>query len=462
MRASERDVDRVRVPPYSLEAEQSVLGGLLMDNGAWDAAADVITGSDFYRLEHQRIFAAVGALVAANRPADVITVFERLERAGHAEGIGMPYLNELAQSVPSASATRRYAEIVRDRAVLRKLIAAGDEIAASAFNPQGREVADLLDEAESRVLRIGEESARGRGAFQGMDALAARLIDRVTELAENGAGDVTGVRTGFYDLDRSTAGLQAGDLVILAARPSMGKTSLALNFAESVAIDAGLAVLVFSMEMSGDQLALRMARSQGRIDQQHLRTGRLDNEEWSRLAVATERVSAAPIHIDETPGLTITDLRARARRKARTLGRVFLIVVDYLQLMAGSGSSDGENRAAELGEISRGLKGLAKELGCPVVALSQLNRGVEQRTNKRPLMSDLRESGALEQDADVVMFIYRDEYYNADSKEPGVAEVIIAKQRCGPTGTVRLSFERSHTRFSNLDMSPRYIAGGTP
>jgi replicative DNA helicase len=460
MRSSDDEVSTLRTPPQSIPAEQSVLGGLLLDNGAWDAAADLLTESDFYRHEHKVIFAAIAALIGVNKPADVITVGERLQRMGQADDAGgMAYLNELSTCVPTASATRRYAEIVRERAVLRKMIAVGDEIATSGFRPQGRDVAELLDAAEAKVLQIGEEGARGRGGFQSMDTLAVTLIDRVSELSESGAEDVTGLRTGFYDLDRNTAGLQPGDLVVLAARPSMGKTSLAINFAENAAIDSGGHALVFSMEMSADQLALRMVGSQGRVDQQHLRTGRLDNDEWGRLTEAVERVTKASIHIDETAALTVSDLRARARRQARVLGKVSLIVIDYLQLMAGS-AGEGENRATELGEITRGLKALAKELRCPVVALSQLNRSVEQRTNKRPMMSDLRESGAIEQDADMILFIYRDEYYNKDTKEPGVAEIIIAKQRNGPTGTVRLGFQREWTKFTNLNMAPRYIAGG--
>jgi replicative DNA helicase len=799
----DEDVARLRVPPQSIEAEQSVLGGLLLDNGAWDRAADVVTEADFYRFEHKIIFGAIGALIGASKPADVITVYEHLQMAGKAEDSGgLSYLNALAQSVPSAANMRRYSEIVRERAILRKLIAASDEIATNAFNPQGRAVTQILDEAEGKIFKIGEEGNRNKQGFQSMDVLAVQLIDRVTELAENGAEDVTGVRTGFYDLDRNTAGLQPGDLIILAARPSMGKaqpldanvrtltgwktmgelevgdavasvdgrpsivtgiypqgerqvwrmrfsdgrsaeccaehqwkvscrhwlaprvlrtdeiqvlltkkryqdrlwieratgdfghqealpidpwllgcllgdggltgtgtgsvrfstaspqvvelvsaragegmdvvhagnhdyrivredhghvagiagaqanplrvalealqlsglpsdrkfiprlyleasrdrrlellrglldtdgwverwgsvrlstssrrladdmvelvrslggwcsvsqkqphftnvagmrvaglpayvlhvshpeprslfllsekqaraperwkrekrltisaieatrvapcqcisvshperlyitdgdvvthnTAFALNIAENVSINEGLPVVVFSMEMGASQLALRMVGSQGRIDQQHLRTGRLDNDEWGRLTEAVERLSKSSVFIDETPALTGPELRARARRQARQCGRLGLIVIDYLQLMSGSGS-DGENRATEIGEISRGLKALAKELHCPVIALSQLNRSVETRPDKRPMMSDLRESGAIEQDADIIMFIYRDEYYNKETKEPGVAEIIIAKQRNGPVGTTKLTFLRQWTKFDNL------------
>jgi replicative DNA helicase len=453
----DEDVARLRVPPQSIEAEQSVLGGLLLDNGAWDRAADVVTEADFYRFEHKIIFGAIGALIGASKPADVITVYEHLQMAGKAEDSGgLSYLNALAQSVPSAANMRRYSEIVRERAILRKLIAASDEIATNAFNPQGRAVTQILDEAEGKIFKIGEEGNRNKQGFQSMDVLAVQLIDRVTELAENGAEDVTGVRTGFYDLDRNTAGLQPGDLIILAARPSMGKTAFALNIAENVSVNEGLPVVVFSMEMGASQLALRMVGSQGRIDQQHLRTGRLDNDEWGRLTEAVERLSKSSVFIDETPALTGPELRARARRQARQCGRLGLIVIDYLQLMSGSGS-DGENRATEIGEISRGLKALAKELHCPVIALSQLNRSVETRPDKRPMMSDLRESGAIEQDADIIMFIYRDEYYNKETKEPGVAEIIIAKQRNGPVGTTKLTFLRQWTKFDNL--APEHMSG---
>ncbi|RQP22087.1 replicative DNA helicase [Piscinibacter terrae] len=446
------EVARLRIPPHSIEAEQSVLGGLLLDNSAWDKAGDLLNDSDFYRFEHRHIYAAIGGLINGNKPADVITVFEQLQSLGKAEECGgLVYLNALAQSVPSAANIRRYAEIVRERAVLRKLVAASDEIATNAFNPQGRPVSQILDEAESQIFRIGEEGSKSRQGFQSMDQLVVALIDRVNELHENGAEEVTGVRTGLYDFDRMTAGLQPGDLIVLAARPSMGKTALALNIGEHVAVAEGLPVVVFSMEMGAAQLALRLVGSLGRIDQSNLRTGRLRDDEWGRLSEAVEKLSKVSMFIDESPGLTPSEVRARARRQARICGQLGLIIVDYLQLMTGSGGTSEENRATVLGEISRGLKGLAKELKCPVIALSQLNRSVEQRTDKRPMMSDLRESGAIEQDADVIMFIYRDEYYTKEAcKEPGVAEVIIAKQRNGPTGTCKLAFLKPLTKFENL------------
>ena len=448
---SDQQIAQLRVPPHSIEAESSVLGGLLLDNGAWDRVADLINDSDFYRYEHRLAYSAIAALVNASKPADVVTVYEHLQNLGKAdEAGGLAYLNSLAQYVPSAANIRRYAEIVRERAILRKLVAASDEIATNAFSPQGKPVAKILDEAEQKIFKIGEEGSRMKEGFQSMDTLVVDLLDRVQEMADNPM-DVTGVPTGFIDLDRMTSGLQAGDLVVLAARPSMGKTAFAINIAEHVALNEGLPVAVFSMEMGASQLAVRVVGSIGRINQGHLRTGKLTDDEWPRLTEAIEKLRTVSLHIDETPGLTPSELRANARRLARQCGKLGLIVVDYLQLMSGSSSDGGDNRATELGEISRGLKMLAKELQCPVIALSQLNRSVEQRTDKRPMMSDLRESGAIEQDADIIMFIYRDEYYNKETcKEPGVAEIIIGKQRNGPTGTVKLTFLNHLTRFESM------------
>src|SRR3954467_2613031 len=447
----DHQIAQLRIPPHSIEAESSVLGGLLLDNGAWDRVGDLLVDADFYRHEHKLIYAAIGTLINASKPADVITVFEQLQNLSKAEEVGgLSYLNSLAQYVPSASNIRRYAEIVRERSILRKLVSASDEIATAAFNPQGKAVEKILDEAEQKIFHIGEEGSRMKQGFQGMDSLVVQLLDRVQEMADN-PNDITGVPTGFHDLDRMTSGMQAGDLVILAARPSMGKTAFAINIAEHVALNEGLPVAVFSMEMGASQLAVRIVGSIGRIDQSHLRTGKLTDDEWPRLTEAIERLRNVSLHIDETPGLTTSELRANARRLARTCGgKLGLIVVDYLQLMSVSGGMADENRATAVGEISRGLKMLAKELGCPVIALSQLSRGVESRTDKRPLMSDLRESGAIEQDADVIMFIYRDDYYNKESKEPGVSEIIISKQRNGPTGTIRLAFVKHLTKFESL------------
>ena len=445
----DRQVAQLRIPPHSLEAESSVIGGLLLDNTAWDKIGDVLIDADFYRYEHRLVFSSVSTLINANRAADVITVFEHLQTQGKADEIGgLAYLNSLAQDVPSSANFRRYAEIVRERSILRKLISVSDEIATSAMSTKGKPVPLILDEAEQKIFNIGEEGARMRQGFQSMGNLVVQLLDRVEEMSQN-PNDITGVPTGFFDLDRMTSGMQAGDLIVLAARPSMGKTALAINIAENVALKEGLPVAVFSMEMGASQLAIRIVGSIGRIDQTRLRTGKLLDEEWPRLTEAVERLRNVSLSIDETPGLTPSELRANARRLARSCGKLGLVVVDYLQLMTGSSGSDGDNRATELGEISRGLKMLAKELQCPVIALSQLNRGVEQRTDKRPMMSDLRESGAIEQDADVIMFIYRDDYYNKDSKEPGVAEIIIGKQRNGPTGTVKLTFLKPITKFES-------------
>ncbi|MDR2336162.1 MAG: replicative DNA helicase [Burkholderiaceae bacterium] len=448
----DREVAKLRIPPHSVEAESSVLGGLLLDNMAWDRVGDLLVEGDFYRNEHRLIYSAIASLINGSKPADVITVFEHLQGLGKSDEIGgLLYLNTLAQYVPSASNIRRYAEIVRERSILRKLVTASDEISTNAFNPMGKAVKSILEEAEQKIFAIGEEGSKMKQGFQSLDALVINLLDQVQEMADNPM-DVTGVPTGFADLDRMTSGLQAGDLVVLAARPSMGKTSFAVNIAEHVALNEGLPVAIFSMEMGAAQLAVRIVGSIGRVNQGNLRTGKLNDEEWPRLTEAIERLRTVSLHIDETPGLTPIELRANARRLARQCGKLGLIVVDYLQLMSGSGSAAADNRATELGEISRGLKMLAKELQCPVIALSQLNRSVEQRTDKRPMMSDLRESGAIEQDADIIMFIYRDDYYNKDSKEPNIAEVIIGKQRNGPTGTVKLFFQKNQTRFENLAM----------
>jgi replicative DNA helicase len=440
----------LRIPPHSIEAEQSVLGGLLLDNQAYDKISDLVSESDFYRDEHRRIFRSIQRMLERGKPVDVVTVAEALDGAGETEHTGgLAYLGELAQNTPSAANIRRYGEIVRERAILRQLVTAGDEIASSALNPLGREPKTLLDEAEAKVFAIAESGMRHQTGFQHINPLLTQVVERIQELHDrDNASDITGIPTGYHDLDTMTSGLQPGDLVIVAGRPSMGKTSLALNIAEHVAIEYGAPVAVFSMEMGGAQLAMRMLASVGRLNQQNVRTGRLNDDEWSRLSFALGKIHEKAIYIDETPALNPIDLRARARRLHRQCGKLGLIVIDYLQLM--SGSSSGENRATEISEISRSLKGLAKELECPVIALSQLNRSLEQRPNKRPVMSDLRESGAIEQDADVIMFIYRDQVYNPDSEDKGTAEIIIGKQRNGPIGTVRLSFLGEYTRFENF------------
>ena len=446
----ESDLEYLRVPPHSIEAEQSVLGGLLLDNAAFEKVTDLLAEDDFYRHDHRLIWHHVARLVNLSRPADVITINESLTSMGKAEEAGgLSYLNALAHNTPSAANIRRYAEIVRERSMLRKLVAVADDIAATAFNPQGKEARQLLDEAESRVFKIAQEGARASQGFQEIQPLLSQVVERIDELYHReGDSDVTGIPTGFVDLDRMTSGLQAGDLVIVAGRPSMGKTSFAMNLAEHVAIEQGLPVAVFSMEMGAVQLAMRMLGSVGMLDQHRMRTGKLHADDWPRVTHAVQRMQDAQVYIDETPGLSAVDLRARARRLARQCGKLGLIVIDYIQLMSASGQ--GENRATEISEISRALKSLAKELDCPVVALSQLNRSLEQRPNKRPIMSDLRESGAIEQDADVILFIYRDEVYNPDSPDKGTAEIIIGKQRNGPIGTTRLTFQGESTRFLNF------------
>jgi len=441
----------LKVPPHSVEAEQSLIGALLLENSAFDRIADLVADSDFYRDDHRRIYRHVARLIEAGKPADVVTVSESIEASEDKDRTGGPaYLGALAQNTPSALNIRRYAELVRERAVQRRLAQVATEIAETALSPSGKDVAQLLDEAESRIFQIGEAGARTSHGFKDIKQELARVFERLDDLYHrDNPSSVTGIPTGFLDLDEKTAGLQPGDLIIVAGRPSMGKTALALNFAEHVAVDNGLPVAIFSMEMSGTQLAARVLGSIARVDQHKMRTGRLSDEEWQRLSHAMGRLHEAPVYIDETGALNALELRARARRIKRQCGKLGLLMVDYLQLM--SASSQGENRATEISEISRSLKALAKELDVPVVALSQLSRAVEQRNDRRPMMSDLRESGAIEQDADVILFIYRDEVYFPDKPEvKGRAEVIIGKQRNGPIGRVELAFLGQYTRFENL------------
>ena len=446
----------LKVPPHSIEAEQSVLGGLLIDNSAFDKVADIVSDRDFYRDDHRRIFRHILRLVEKGKPADVVTVDEAIKGSEDRDKTGgLAYLPALAGNTPTAHNVRRYAEIVRERAVMRKLVEVGTEIADTAFNPMGKEVGQLLDEAESKVFEIAESGARTRQGFIEIQPLLTQVMERIDMLYhKDNPSDITGIPTGYHDLDRQTSGLQAGDLIIIAGRPSMGKTALALNMAEHVAVENRLPVAVFSMEMSGTQLAMRMLGSIGRLDQHKLRTGRLSDEDWNRLTNAVGKLHDAPIHIDETPALNALELRARARRLHRQYGTLGMIVIDYLQLMEST--SEGENRATEISEISRSLKALAKELRVPVVALSQLNRALEQRPNKRPQMADLRESGAIEQDADLILAIYRDEVYNPDTPEKGIAEVNILKQRNGPIGTVKLTFLGEYTRFENYAQAGNY------
>ncbi len=448
-RLTEQEMTGLRVPPHSLESEQSVVGGLLLDNQAWDRIGDVIRAEDFYRYDHRVIFEHIAKLIDGSKPADVITVYESLQSSGKAEDVGgLAYLNTLATNTPSAANIRRYAEIVRDRAVLRRLITISDDIATTALNPQGKDTKTILDEAESKIFKIAEDGARGAGGFQDLQPVLSKVVERIDELYHrDSTSDITGISTGFVDLDSKTSGLQPGDLIIVAGRPSMGKTAFSLNIGEHVAVEEGHAVAVFSMEMGATQLAMRLLGSVGRLDQHRLRTGRLTDEDWPRLTYAVEKMQNAQLFIDETPALSSMEVRARCRRLARQCGQLGLVIIDYLQLMGSS--SPGENRATEISEISRSLKGLAKELNCPVIALSQLNRSLEQRPNKRPVMSDLRESGAIEQDADVILFIYRDEVYNPDSPDKGTAEIIIGKQRNGPIGAIRVTFLGMYTKFEN-------------
>lgn len=442
-------VDSYKTPPHSIESEQSVLGGLMLDNHAWEKVADIITDGDFYRQDHRLIYHHICKLIEHNKPADVITVAESLEISAELQKIGgLAYIGAIVQNTPSAANIKRYAEIVRERSIMRNLAQIGVQITDSAYSPAGRSAADLLDEAEKKVFEIAEEGARGKEGFMDIQPLLKQVVERIELLySQDNPSNVTGIASGFHDLDQKTSGFQPGDLIIVAGRPSMGKTAFSLNIAEHVALELNKPVAVFSMEMGGAQLAMRMLGSVGKLDQHKVRTGRLEDADWPKLTHALGKLNEAPIFIDESAALNALELRARARRLYRQHGELGLIVVDYLQLM--SSSSQGENRATEISEISRALKGLAKELKVPVIALSQLNRSLEQRPNKRPVMSDLRESGAIEQDADVILFIYRDEVYNPDSPDKGIAEIIIGKQRNGPIGKVDLTFLGEYTRFES-------------
>jgi replicative DNA helicase len=437
---------RLKVPPHSIEAEQSLLGGLMLDHQSWDKIADVVTAQDFYRKDHRLIFGAIASLAEAASPCDVVTVSEFLGNRGELEQAGgLEYLATLANETPGAANARSYARILRERSMLRSLITVGNEISGAAFSTDGRTASEIVDEAERRVFEIAESGSRGRSGFKTLKQILPVAVDRIDVLHQSD-GDITGISTGYTEFDKLTAGLQPGELIVIAGRPSMGKTTLALNIAENAAIGARVPTAIFSMEMPSQQLAFRMISSLGRVDQTHLRTGRFPDEDWSRINTAVQLMSEAPMFIDDTPGLSPTEIRARSRRLQREHG-LGLIVIDYLQLMAVPGSK--ENRATEISEISRSLKALAKELSLPVIALSQLNRSVEQRADKRPVMSDLRESGAIEQDADLILFIYREEVYNQDTPRKGVADISIAKQRNGPIGDFPLTFVGRYTKFEN-------------
>lgn len=437
---------RIKLPPHSVEAEQSLLGGLMLDKSAWDKIADVVGSEDFYRKDHKLIFRAIAELIEDGQPCDVVMLSEFLDKRDELESAGgLEYLATLANETPGSANARAYANIVRERAMLRSLVEVGNEIAGQAFRTEGRTASDVVDAAERLVFEIAERGSRGKQGFKSLKQILPETVDRI-DLLHQSDGTITGISSGYNEFDKMTAGLQPGDLVIIAGRPSMGKTTLAVNIAENAAIGSQVPTAIFSMEMPASQLAFRMISSLGRVDQTHLRTGNFPDEDWSRINTAVQLMSDAPIFIDDTAGLAPTEIRARARRLQREHG-LGLIVVDYLQLMQVPGNI--ENRATEISEISRSLKALAKELSVPVIALSQLNRSVEQRTDKRPVMSDLRESGAIEQDADMIIFIYREEVYNPDTPRKGIADIVIAKQRNGPIGEFPLTFVGRYTKFEN-------------
>ena len=446
--------DELKILPNSIEAEQSVLGGLMLDNNTWDKVADLVKEDDFYRPEHRRIFNTIANLIRRDQPFDILTLAEELKNKNELEAAGGEiYLFELAKSIPTAANIAAYAEIVRERSIRRKLIESSNYIANLAYNPEGREIKDTLDIAERTIFKIAEQRNRSEGPLD-ISALIAKTTEKIDFLF-HAEQPITGISSGFTDLDEFTSGLQKGDLIVVAGRPSMGKTTLAMNIAEHASIKSDKPILVFSLEMPGEALAMRMISSLGRIDQHKVRTGKLQPEDWDRLTHAVSMLSEAKLMVDDSPALSPAELKSRARRVAKAKGQLGLIVIDYLQLMQIPGFR--ENRTAEITEISRSLKTLAKELDVPVIALSQLNRGLEQRTDRRPQMSDLRESGAIEQDADIIIFIYRDEVYNSDSHDKGIAEVIIAKHRNGPIGKVRLTFLGQYTKFENFTTTTYHI-----
>ena len=436
-----------RIPPHHLEAEQSVLGSVLVDNAVLERLEGLIQADAFYKLGHQKIWRAMERLAAAGEPIDLVTLSEELKRAGELDEVGgYTYLVGLAEQTPTAAYAEHYARIVAEKAALRRLIAAAGEVMRLAYDEAGS-LEEILDKAGQKILEVQRDGSRRD--FAAMNELVHQTFEHIHRLYEN-QGAPTGVRTGFRELDRMIGGLEPGSLTIIAARPSMGKTSLALTIAQHAALKENVPVGIFSLEMPAIQLVTRIITAEARIDMNRLRQGQLSERDFQRLVDVAGRISEAPIYIDDTPDLTLLELRARARRLAAQY-QLGLIVVDYLQLMSGAaGSVKSENRQQEIAAISRGLKGLARELEVPVVALSQLSRAVESRPNKRPMLSDLRESGSIEQDADLVLFIYRDEYYNPHSEKAGIAEIIVGKQRNGPTGTVELQFHAAHVRFNDL------------
>lgn len=446
---ADAQVEAMKTPPHSLEAEQSVIGGLLLDNQRWDTVSERVIAQDFYSRPHRLIFEAVKSLLESGQPLDLITLSEYLELREQLEDVGgFAYLADLVKNTPSAANINAYADIVAERALVRNLIGVANEIADAGYDPQGRSSEDLLDLAESKVFAIAEARSSENEGPQNVDTILEKTLERIELLYKTPQDGVTGVNTGFTDLNKKTAGLQGSDLIIVAARPSMGKTTFAMNLCENAAMQQDKPVLIFSLEMPAEQIMMRMLASLSRVDQTKIRTGQLDDEDWARISSTMGMLMEKKnMFIDDSSALTPTEVRSRARRIAREHGGLSLIMVDYLQLMRVPSQSD--NRTLEIAEISRSLKALAKELNVPVVALSQLNRSLEQRADKRPVNSDLRESGSIEQDADLIMFIYRDEVYHPDSPMKGIAEIIIGKQRNGPIGSVRLTFQGQYSRFDN-------------
>ena len=447
---STQETDFLKLPPQAIEAEQSVLGAMMLDQRVVEEVSSELEARDFYRSDHRQIYQEIARLDAAGEAVDVVTVSESLSNRNELEKIGgLAYLGTLAKNTPNTSNVKSYAKIIRERAILRRLIESSNDIIAKAYQPEGKTPEEVLDFAETSIFEIAKNNNQAKAGFKKINVLLNQALTKIEELFET-KETVTGVPTGFVDLDQKTSGLQGGDLVVVAGRPSMGKTSFSMNLVEYAAINQNLPVAVFSMEMPGSQLATRMLASLSRVNSTKLRTGNLDANDWPKLTSAMGLLADKHIYIDDTPALSPLEVRTRARRLAAEhehgLG---LIMIDYLQLMRGSESGGAENRTLEISNITRALKGLAKELDCPIVVLSQLNRSLEQRPNKRPVMSDLRESGAIEQDADVIMFIYRHEVYEPETDQKGTAEIIIGKQRNGPIGTVRLAFLGEFTRFEN-------------
>ncbi|KAA6208793.1 replicative DNA helicase [Avibacterium paragallinarum] len=457
--ARDKKIEQINVPPHSIEAEQAVIGGMLLTNTHWDAVAERIIADDFYTFEHRLIFQEIMNLIRQNQPVDLLTLDEALKNRGVSEEVGgFAYLAELSNNTPSAANIIAYADIVREKAILRELIGVSNRIAEMSYQTKGRDSKDILDEAEREVFAIAEKRTTSNEGPQNIIEILGKTIDKIETLSQSATHNgVTGVTTGFIDLDKKTAGLQPSDLIIVAARPSMGKTTFAMNLCENAALASDKPVLVFSLEMPAEQIMMRSLASLSRVDQTKIRTGQgLDDEDWSKIGSTLGIFKQKPnLYIDDSSGLTPTELRSRARRVYRENGGLSLIMVDYLQLMRVPAFSD--NRTLEIAEISRSLKALAKELEVPVIALSQLNRTLENRADKRPVNSDLRESGSIEQDADLIMFIYRDEVYNDNSEDKGIAEIIIGKQRNGPIGRVRLKFQGQYSRFDNLLDQPEYI-----